>query len=243
MIDIIKDKDTSSERTQIFHDQLKFILRSIFDVMTDSINLLCGDSKRWQYFPRLVVFMSDYEEAQRVCSIKQNYYIVYTILALRRKDVDPAVNRKNYLSRTSEESLRLRMSYKDQSEILKKHSYHAINLFTDDASFPGCSIYDSISLDLLHQASKNFYDQVFSKQQLSIIKLEISEAALTTELDARFQYILIYPGLRQFRNRISMLNRWTGKKYKGMMQVWMRVSRGLGGDILNSIVKEYLDIH
>ena len=28
-----------------------------------------------------------------------------------------------------------------------------------------------------------------------------------------------------------------------MMRVWMGVSRGLGGDILNSMVKEYLDIH
>ena len=243
MVDVIKDKDASPERAQIFHDQLRFILQPIFDVMRDGVNLLCGDGKRRWCFPRLAAFMGDYEEAWRVCGVKRNFCVVCTMPALRQKDVDPAVDRKNCPPRTGEESLRLRTSYKDRPETLKAHGYHAIDLFTDDVPFPSCSIYDSIAPDLLHQASKNFYDQVFPKWRLSVIKLGTSDAALTAELDARFQHVPTYPGLRWFRSGISKLKRWTGKEYKGMMWVWMGVSRGLGGDILNSMVKEYLDIH
>src|SRR5271170_575993 len=163
MVDIIKDKDASQERTQIFHDQLKFILQPLFDVMTDGVNLLCGDGKRRWCFPRLAAFMGDYEEAWRVCGVTRNYCVVCTMPSLRGKDVDPAINRKNCPPRTSEESLRLRTSYKAQPDELRKYGYQAINLFTDDAPFPGCSIYDSVAPDLLHQASKNFYDQVFTK--------------------------------------------------------------------------------
>jgi hypothetical protein len=211
--------------------------------MRDGINLLYGDGKRRWCFPRLVVFMGDYEEAWRVCDVRRNHCVVCTMPGLRKKDVDPTVDRKNYPPRTGEESLRLRMSYKDQPETLKQHDYHAIDLFTDDTPFPGCSIYDSITPDLLHQASKNFYDQVYLKWRLGVIKLGISEAILNTELDARFQHVPSYPGLRWFRNGISKLKRWTGKEYKGMIRVWMGVSHGLGGDILNSMAKEYLDIH
>jgi hypothetical protein len=211
--------------------------------MRDGINLFYGDGKRRWYFPRLIVFMDDYKEIWRVYDIKWNYYIIYIISALWWKDMDPIINRKNYPLRTDEESLRFRMLYKDQSEILKKYDYHIINLFTDDISFSDYSIYDSIILDLFHQISKNFYNQVFLKWWLDIIKLGINEIILTTKLNTRFQYISIYPGLWWFRIGISKLKYWIGKEYKDMIRIWMGVSWGLGGDILNSMIKEYLDIY
>jgi Plavaka transposase len=243
MVDIIKDKELSQERTQIFHNQLSFIMQPIFNVMKDGVNLLCGDGKRRWCFPRLAAFMGDYEEAWRVCGVRRNYCVVCTMPSLRAKDVDPALDRKNCPPRTGTESLQLRTLYKDQPEILKQHGYQSVNLFTDEACFPGCSIYDAIAPDLLHQASKNFHDQVFAKWRKAVLKLGATEATLAAELDARFQHVPTYPGLRWFRNGISKLKRWTGTEYKGMMRVWMGVSRGLGGDILNSMVKEYLDIH
>ena len=123
------------------------------------------------------------------------------------------MERINHDARTGAESLRLREQYKEDPTPaalteLKDKGYHPVDLFTDKFPIPGCCIYSAIAPDLLHQASKNFHDQVFIKWCKAISKsMGVTEKALDAELDARFQHIPAYQGLRWFNNgRNSMLN-------------------------------------
>ena len=115
-----------------------------------------------------------------------------------RPDELSSENRRGFSSTENEIS--------NQPDALKDDGYLAIDLFTD-ALFPACSIYDSIAPDALHQAAKNFYDQVYTKwRKLGVIKLDINEANLAA-VDARFRHVPAYPGLRWFRSGISKIKR------------------------------------
>jgi Plavaka transposase len=251
IVELIKEKNKSAERAQLFHEQIYRVMQPIFETMADGINLLCGDGKRRWCFPRFATFMGDYEEAWRACGVLHGHCVACTIPTFRRtKEGEFHVNieRNDHVARTGAESLRLREEYKaaPSRAALRKlndKGYHTIDLFTDQFPIPGCSIYDAIAPDLLHQASKNFRDQIFDKWCQAVVKTGTSESALNAELDSRFQHIPAYQGLRWFNRGISHIKRWTGPEYKGMMRVFMGIARGLCDDILLSMIKTYLDAH
>ena len=248
LLDLFLDKVHVADRDQVFHDQLKLIMQPIFEVMRIGINLLCGDGNRRLCFPRLCAFMGDYEEAWRSCGVKHGYCVKCRIPSTRRR-ADPTIDLKllTRTPRTGEESLRLRNNAKNTpqaSKELKDSGYHPVDLFTDDVPFLKCSIFDAIAPDLLHQASKNFRDQIYDKWRQAIIKEgTVTEDTLDAEMDARFQHIPAYTGLRWFRNGISKISRWTDNEYKEMMRIFIGISRGVGGGVLASMLKLYLDIH
>jgi len=75
---------------------------------------------------------------------------------------------QDHNARTGIKSLCLRKKYqakpdKKALQELNNQDYHSLDLFTDDVPLQECSIYDAIVPDLLHQASKNFHDQIFDK--------------------------------------------------------------------------------
>ena len=234
----------------MFHQQIYTVMKPILDIMANGVNLLCGDGERRWCFPRIAAFMGDYEEAWRAGGVIHGNCVVCTMPTLR-KTTEHHVNveRINHDARTGAESLRLREQYKEDPTPaalteLKDKGYHAVDLFTDKFPIPGCCIYSTIAPDLLHQASKNFHDQVFIKWCKAVSKsMGVTEKALDAELDARFQHIPAYQGLRWFNNGISHIKRWTGSEYKGMMNVFLGLATGLGDNSLLSLIRHYLDIH
>jgi len=252
MVELIKGDNKTAERSQEFHRQIYNVMKPIFTVMEEGINLLCGDGQYRLCFPRLAAFMGDYEEAWRVAGVVHGHCVNCTIPSFRnhsREDEFDAHVKQNHPNlRTGEEANRLRAEYSNDPtrqalQELNRKGYHPIELFTDMVPFPKCSIYDAIAPDLLHQASKNFYDQVYKKWSAAVVASGTSLAALNAELDARFQHIPHYPGLRWFNRGISHIQRWTGSEYKGMMRIFMGIARGLCDDNLLSMVRRYLDIH
>jgi hypothetical protein len=252
MIELIKGNTKTVERAQEFHRQIYNVMKPIFDVMQEGINLLCGDGQRRLCFPRLAAFMGDYEEAWRLSGVVHGHCVNCTVPSFRihskEDEFDANVERKRHDARTGEDAIHHRVEFNNQPtrqalQELNRKGYHPVELFTDTIPFPKCSIYDAIAPDLLHQVSKNFHDQIFKKWSSAVVASGTSLAALNAELDARFQHIPAYPGLRWFNNGISHIQRWTGSEYKGMMRIFLGIARGLCDDNLLSMIRRYVDIH
>ena len=252
IVEFIKGDNKVAERAEEYHRQIYQAIEPIIKVMKEGVNFICGDGNRRLCFPRLAAFMGDYEEAWRACGVVAGHCVKCVIPSFRNHsrehEFDADVERDQHDARTAEEAIRLRAEYQKEPSgpkllALNRKGYHQVNLFTDPIPFPKCSIYDVFAPDLLHQVSKNFHDQLFTKWTSAVVKTGPSPSALNAELDARFQHIPAYQGLRWFNRGISHIKRWTGSEYKGMMRVFMGIARGLCNDNLLSMIKTYVDIH
>ena len=145
-----------------------------------------------------------------------------------------------YERRTEEEGLRLRERY-DAKELnrygLKPESpFTLLHEYSD--------IHDILAPDLLHQASKMFYDNVYCwiMKILALHHSSMSYSKLEGEIDARFSQLPPYPGLRHFRAGLTPTQRWTGNEYKAMAKVFLGLIRDLLPRSVIQLVRSYLDI-
>jgi Plavaka transposase len=138
-------------------------------------------------------------------------------------------------------TLRLKMT----SDELKEHGYHDTMPFTEYFGVVDnhVDIHRILAPDLLHQASKCFYDYIHKWVIAVIEKAKGSSEKTKGEIDARFSQIPPYPTLRAFRKGLSTTNRWTGNEYKQMLRVYIGVIKGLVPDSVVEIVKFYLHVH
>jgi hypothetical protein len=225
---------------------LYLILKPIIDVQEDGINILCGDGKRRLCFPRLCQYIADYEELRLLAGILSGYCPKCTIPAFNHKEPEHNVlaERENYPLRDSDEAHRLRTLLNKEPALLKLRGYHLVTPFSENPIISKCSIYDAAASDLLHQVSKDFYDQI---HRLCLAALEIETGksldAIMAELDARFTMIPMYAQLRWFNNGITHIQRWTGGEYKEMLRVYLGVMRGMGSDDVLRLIKAHLDCH
>ena len=147
-----------------------------------------------------------------------------------------------HTSRTGFEAKRLRSLHRNEPATLHKFGYHVTKPFTERHIHS--DIYSALAPDLLHQASKCFYDYVH-KWILDILAA-LPNSSITKakgEMDARFSHLPPYPGLRMFRSGISVTSRWTGNEYKNMIRVYLGIIKGIVPNDVVHLVKTYLDCH
>ena len=121
------------------------------------------------------------------------------------------------------------------------------------------SIYNALASDLLHQISKSFYNYVHQwvlviigdhqtetsakrKRSAGMTKRP-SKRKVRGEIDARFSHLPPYPGLRSFREGITLTSRWQGNEFKNMLKVYLEVVMGLVPSDIIRLIKAYLDVH
>lgn len=207
--------------------------------MKDGINLLCPDGHRRHCFPTLAEYIGDYEEQRVVAGILNGYCPKCTIPSHRSHEPEHGLESRDFPKRDRDEAHRLRSIHGPRSKELKAFGYHHTSPFT--ATHPYSDIHDALAPDLLHQASKCFYDHIH-QFVVSLIEKQTNSTKAKGEIDARFSHLPPYQNLRPFRLGINSLPRWTGKDYKAMAKVYLGVIKGLVPDECVEMVRHYLDV-
>jgi len=132
--------------------------------------------------------------------------------------VDASILQHSHGPRENDDAQRLRRVHKDDPKTLRRFGYHGTIPFTERHVFT--SIYDALAPDLLHQVSKCFYDYVHQwvlaiigdqtpdalrkRKRTNTTGTKPSKRKTRGEIDARFSQLPPYPGLRSFREGISL---------------------------------------
>ena len=137
---------------------------------------------------------------------------------------------QQYLPRTQVENQELRARAQNGDDgALSGQGLKADPPFTD--IFQLSDIHSMIAPDLLHQASKMLYDNLYAWITEYIAKaLKKTHASIVREIDTRFSQLPPYIGLKSFATGISRTERWTGNEYKAMVRVLLPIVQDLLDD-------------
>ncbi|KAJ7918043.1 hypothetical protein B0H13DRAFT_2231346 [Mycena leptocephala] len=89
---------------------------------------------------------------------------------------------------------------------------------------PHCDIFQYFTPDILHQLHKGVFKEHISSWATA--SLGGTEAANEEEIDFRFRAMPSHPGLRHFKQGISLVSQWTGNEFKQMEKIFLGVLNG-----------------
>ncbi|KZP10902.1 hypothetical protein FIBSPDRAFT_757434 [Athelia psychrophila] len=215
-------------RYDAFHHCMSLLLEPLIAAGKHGVDMICADGNIRRVFPILAAYIADYPEQCLVACCMENRCPRCVVPPTKRGEFtthrarDPSATMHTLHHHQNGEDPHL---YEDEG---LRHIYYPFW-----ADLPHTNIFECFSPDILHQLHKG----VFKDHLVPWISAIISEA----ELDARFQCMSKFQGLRHFKAGISSVSQWTGKELKEMERVFLAVIAGLVNDRVFAAAKGLLD--
>jgi hypothetical protein len=254
---LVNDNIASTEEHRIFkvkayHDILATITKPIFDAVEDGVNILCGDSNRQHCFPPFARYIADYEEQRDLAAILQLRCTKCEIPTYSKTNTHPDLVhhwRREFPPRTMLEAMQLCGYYRNDPQRLRQEFGYlpGIMPFSDAPREPqlGCTIFDALAPDTLHQVTKNFWDRLVKQWVNGAIEKQnnASKLRVQAEIDQHLKQLPPFPGLRHFSKGIDSIDRRTGQEFKNLLHVYLSVIRGIASLEVMRLTQSDLEIH
>ncbi|KAL0581893.1 hypothetical protein V5O48_000122 [Marasmius crinis-equi] len=204
-VDCYSSKERQFARYRLFHHCMGIILDSLVKAGKEGVDMTCSDGLvRWA-FPILAAYVADYPEQCLVACCMENRCPLCKVMPEERGSFGRGD------ARTKAEALRLL----NPSDVEDKRNRDEAGIRDISRPFwaklPHSDIFEGFTPDLLHQLHKGVFKDHLVKW--------VTELVGESELDERIKAMPEYPGLRHFKNGISMVSQWTGAEYKAMEKV------------------------
>ncbi|KAJ7127996.1 hypothetical protein C8R44DRAFT_548014, partial [Mycena epipterygia] len=203
------DKNTRSlAKYRLFHKCMATIMESVIKAGTSGHDMVCADSLVRNVWPIFAAYVADYPEQCLVSCCKENRCPICTVRPDERGD------HKDHPLRDVRDTLFLmqRQQAGEKDTAFETAGMRAVYP-PFWADLPHSDIFQAFTPDLLHQLHKGVFKDHLVKWCTEIIgKLEVDE---------RFKAMPDHPGVRHFKNGISMVSQWTGTEHKEMEKVFL----------------------
>ncbi|CDO75849.1 hypothetical protein BN946_scf184346.g10 [Trametes cinnabarina] len=197
---------------RLFHYVMRQLLSPLVEAGKTGVMMPCADGYVRHVFPILAAYVADFPEQCLVCCTKENRCPTCLVRQDQRGEL------LNSCYRDPEATLAA--LHNPASEQLAEAGLRDIpDPFWAD--LPYANIFNCIVPALLHQLHKG----VFMSHLVQWIAKGHED-----ELDARFQRVPPYPGLRIFSQGISTISQWTGNEFRQMEKVFVGLIDGLHAD-------------
>ncbi|KAI6021999.1 hypothetical protein EDC04DRAFT_2869790 [Pisolithus marmoratus] len=199
----------------LFHHAMSLLLRPLLDAGRNGKAMICADGCLCQVHLILAAYVADFPEQCLVACNKERNHKEYAWCSMADTLKTLRCKHRNGRSRKFDD----------------KGLCTVYEPFWKDLPFT--NIFACITPDILHQLHKGVFHDHLLHWCISIVGEK--------EIDAHFQAMGQFPGLRHFMKGISTVSQWTGTEHKEMQRIFVGLLSGAVDDHVLVVVHSLLD--
>ena len=213
---------------RLFHYAMTLLLRLLVDAGHRGKAIVCADGFVRQVHPILAAYVADFPEQCLVACNKESRCPCCLVESQDCGEREECA-RRNMVDTLK--TLRRRQRNKQSKKFDKEGLRKVFELFWKDLPFT--DIFACITPNILHQLHKGIFHDHLVQWCLGIVGKK--------EMDACFQAVSQYPGLRHFKKGISSVSQWTGMEHREMERVFIGLLSGAAEDSILLMARSLLD--
>ncbi|KAI0262751.1 hypothetical protein BC834DRAFT_925131 [Gloeopeniophorella convolvens] len=226
-MDTFSKEKRSVARHRLFHHCMGRLLAPLVEAGQHGVNTTCADGFIRCAFPILAAFVADFPEQCLVSCCRRN---TCPGCPVEPKRAGEPLHTEFRDAQAALESIRDHMDGKPSPAFDSDNLHEVYNPFWHN--LPHANIFACMTPDLLHQLHKGVFKDHLVSWCVNIMGYK--------EVDARFKSMPSFPGLRRFKNGISLVHQWTGKERQEMERTFIGALSGAVIHQLTQVAKAAL---